>query len=115
MRGTGVLLLRHFALSQVGKSLDAGIVFLNEDGDIPCQVDDDCPEDYNDGQAKSSFSYTCYTDYIFNCDYDYSNDYGRCIENKEEKQCNKDNLKMDPFCVKCCQCINAGKNQNGDP
>ena len=43
-----------------GKSLDAGIVCLNEDGDIPCQVDDDCPEDYNDGQTKSFFSYTCH-------------------------------------------------------
>merc|ERR1719391_329678 len=91
-----------------GKSLDAGIVCLNEDGDIPCQVDNDCPEDYNDGQTKSVFSYTCYKAY-------YRDDYGRCVENEEEKQCNKDNLKTDPFCIRCRQCIEAGINQNGDP
>ena len=28
-----------------GKSLDAGIFCLNEEGEISCQVDDDCPED----------------------------------------------------------------------
>ena len=72
------------------KSLDAKIICLNENGDIPCQVDDDCPEDYIEGQAKSFFSYTCYKEY----------DYGRCVENENEKQCNKDSLRTDPFCMR---------------
>ena len=91
-----------------------GIFCLNENGDITCKEDDDCPEDYNDGQAKSVFSYTCYTD----SDYGYGNDYARkntCVENENEKQCNEDNLKTDPFCMRCRKCIKAGINKNGDP
>jgi len=121
MRGTGVLLLLHLAFSQDsqetcqggGKSLVPGIFCLNEDGEIPCWKDSDCPEDWdNNGQANSVFSYTCHRD-----DYDYfGEDYaGYCFEEEVEKECNKDIMKTDPHCIKCNKCIKAGINLNGDP
>ena len=82
-------------------SKEDGIFCLNDDFDIPCQDDQDCPEKYSNAEDIYDLEYYCY-------------EQTRCVETKIYPKCELLENQDHPWCQECRECFLRSLNETGE-
>ena len=82
-------------------SKEDGIFCLNDDFDIPCQEDQDCPENYSNAEDIYDLEYYCY-------------EQTRCVETKIYPKCELLENQDHPWCQECRECFLRSLDETGE-